>query len=145
LISEGADLYQLFDSWAGALTPEEYDIWAQRPHQSILKGAAGVPRILFVKEGPYLDKMAETGTDVISLGVQHDLAQARAAYPHLVFQGNLDEDILRTGTPDEVFAATKHCLAQGGGHRHILNLSHGVDRATPVANFEAYIRAAKEA
>ncbi len=44
LVRAGADVYQLFDSWAGELTPQEYDRWAQPYHQAILKAAAGVPR-----------------------------------------------------------------------------------------------------
>jgi uroporphyrinogen decarboxylase len=89
--------------------------------------------------------MAASGADVVSLGTRHDLAAARARFPHLVFQGNVDEELLRTGTPEQVASATRRCLAAGGGQRHIVNLNHGLDRATPVANFEAYIRAAKEA
>src|SRR5947208_3218762 len=54
LIADGADVYQLFDSWAGLLTPDEYERWSQPHHQTILKAASGVPRILFVKECPYL-------------------------------------------------------------------------------------------
>ena len=92
-----------------------------------------------------VDAMASSGADVVSLGVCHDLAAARRDYPHLVFQGNVDEELLRAGTPEQVTAATKACVAAGGGRRHIVNLSHGVDRETPVANFEAYIRAAKDA
>jgi uroporphyrinogen decarboxylase len=103
-----------------------------------------VPRILFVKECPHLDLMAASGADVISLGTRHDLAAARRQYPELVFQGNVDEELLRTGTPEQVAEATRRCVAAGGG-RHIVNLNHGVDRGTPVANFEAYIRAAKTA
>ena len=87
--------------------------------------------------------MAPTGADVVSLGTRHDLAAARATYPHLVFQGNVDEEVLRTGTPEQVAAAVRACLAAGGGRRHIVNLNHGVGKETPVANFEAYIRAAK--
>jgi len=143
LIGDGADIYQLFDSWAGMLSPQEYDFWAQPFHQAILAGATGVPRILFVKEGPYLEKMATAGAEVVSLGTQHDLAAARQTYPNRVFQGNLDENVLRIGTPEQVAEATRACLRAGGGHRHILNLNHGVDKGTPVANFEAYIRAAK--
>ena len=143
LIAEGAAVYQLFDSWAGELTAEEYEEWAQPYHQEILHGATGVPRVLFVKEGPYLDRMCQTGAEVISLGVRHDLAAARRDYPHLVFQGNVDHDILRDGTPEQVTADVRRCLAQGGGQMHIVNLNHGVDKSTPVANFEAYIRAAK--
>jgi uroporphyrinogen decarboxylase len=143
LIRDGADLYQLFDSWAGLLEPEEYKRWAQLHHEAVFAEAAGVPRILFVKEGPYLPLMAESGADVISLGTRHDLAAARRDYPHLVFQGNVDEELLRTGTPGKVAAATRACVAAGGGRRHIVNLNHGVDRDTPVANFEAFVRAAR--
>jgi uroporphyrinogen decarboxylase len=143
LIDEGAELYQLFDSWAGELNPTQYQQWAQPFHREIFAGANRIPRVLFVKEGPDLDVMTQTGADVISLGVRHDLAEARARYPNLVFQGNVDEEILQKGSREEVIAATRRCLAAGGGHRHIVNLSHGVDRATPVENFQAYIETAR--
>lgn len=143
LIREGAELYQLFDSWAGELTAPEYEKWAQPYHQEIFAGAAGVPRILFVKEGPYLDRMVQTGAEVISLGTRHDLAEARQRYPQMVFQGNVDSDVLKSGTPDEVVKAVRACLRAGGGHRHIVNLNHGVDKATPVDNFETFVRTAK--
>jgi uroporphyrinogen decarboxylase len=141
LIDDGADVYQLFDSWAGMLSPAEYDAWAQPFHTGVFAGAIGIPRILFVKEGPYLDRMCASGADVISLGTRHDLAAARRDYPNLVFQGNVNEDILREGTPEMVTQAVRACIAAGGGQRHIVNLNHGVDKATPVANFEAYVRA----
>src|SRR5713101_1471674 len=97
LIQDGADVYQLFDSWAGMLTREEYQLWAQQQQEAIFTAASGVPRILFVKEGPYLDLMTKTGAEVISLGTRHDLAAARRDYPKLVFQGNVDEKLLREG------------------------------------------------
>lgn len=142
LIAAGADAWQLFDSWAGKLTPGEYDHWAQPWHRSILADVPGVPGILFVKECPYLDKVCAAGAQVVSLGARHDLARAREEYPHLVFQGNVPESVLRSGTVGEVEAATRACLAAGGGRRHILNLSHGVDRRTPVDNVRALLRAA---
>ncbi|MBL8797557.1 MAG: uroporphyrinogen decarboxylase family protein [Planctomycetia bacterium] len=145
LTADGADLYQLFDSWAGMLDEAEYQRWAQPYHRTIFQGAAEMPRILFVKECPYLDLMAASGADVVSLGRCHDLAAARRQHPQLVFQGNVDEDILRAGTPEEVWTATRRCLAAGGGQRHIINLNHGVDKATPVENFRTYVRAAQSA
>jgi uroporphyrinogen decarboxylase len=60
-----------------------------------------------------------------------------------VFQGNVDEKILQAGTPEQVHEATRQCLSAGGGRRHILNLNHGVDKKTPVANFEAFVETAK--
>jgi uroporphyrinogen decarboxylase len=142
LVAAGADAYQLFDSWAGLLTPQEYDAWAQPFHEAIFAGATGVPRILFVKEGPYLERMCAAGAEVVSLGTRHDLAAARRDHPRLCFQGNVDEALLRSGTPEEVVAATRACVAAGGGRRHIVNLNHGVDKGTPVENFAAYVRAA---
>jgi uroporphyrinogen decarboxylase len=143
LVGEGAAAYQLFDSWAGELSASEYAEWAHPYHREILAGAAGVPRILFVKECPYLEEMTRSGAEVISLGKRHDLAAARQAFPDLVFQGNVDSDVLRSGTPASVADAVRACLRAGGGHRHIVNLNHGVDKATPVANFEAFVRAAR--
>jgi uroporphyrinogen decarboxylase len=143
LIGGGGDAYQLFDSWAGLLTPDEYARWAQPYHQAIFAQTVGTPRILFVKECPYLPELAKSGADIISLGSTHDLAAARRDYPHLVFQGNVDEEILKAGTPQQVAEATRRCLEAGGGRRHILNLNHGVDRATPVENFQAFVQAAK--
>jgi len=145
LVEEGADVYQLFDSWAGGLERSEYERWAQPYHQTIQAAVPAVPRILFVKECPFLDLMTASGADVISLGKRHDLAAARREYPRLVFQGNVDEEVLRTGTPAEVAEATRRCLLAGGGKRHIVNLNHGVDRTTPVANFEAYVNTVKNA
>src|SRR5262249_23653772 len=86
--------------------------------------------------GPYLERMCAAGADVISLGKRHDLAAARAAYPELVFQGNVDEDVLSGGTREQVIAATRACVRAGGGRRHIVNLNHGVGRSTAVGNFE---------
>ena len=143
LIADGADLYQLFDSWAGMLTPDEYARWADPYHRATLAAATGVPRILFVKECPHLAAMCASGAEVVSLGHRHDLAAARRDYPRLVFQGNVDEAVLRGGTPADVAAETRRVLAAGGGQRHVVNLSHGVGKETPVANFEAYVRAAK--
>src|SRR5262249_25671938 len=83
LVREGADVYQLFDSWAGMLARDEYERWAQPFHQEVFRNVTGVPRILFVKEGRYLDLMTASGAEVISLGTRHDLAAARRDYPHL--------------------------------------------------------------
>ena len=147
MLSLGGDAWQLFDSWAGKLSETEYDTWAQKWHVDILAKTAKAnpdkPSILFVKESPYLDKLCAAGAPVVSLGEHHNLAEARSRWPHLVFQGNVPERILRTGTPEEVRQAVKNCLSQGGGHKHILNLNHGVDRTTPPANFQAYVDTAR--
>jgi len=143
LTAGGADAYQLFDSWAGALSLVDYESWARPHHQAIFAAVRQAPSILFVKECLYLDLMVNSGANVISLGVRNDLAVARRDYPHMVFQGNVDEELLHTGTPKQIADATRRCVQAGGGHRHIVNLSHGVDRGTPPENFAAFVRAAK--
>ncbi len=143
LVGDGADVYQLFDSWAGLLEPDEYDRWAQPHHEAVFRAAGGVPRILFVKECSYLDRMCAAGAEVVSLGERHDLAAVRRQYPAMVFQGNVSERVMRTGTAAEVAAETRRVVAAGGGQNHIVNLSHGMGKEAPVENFEAYIRAAK--
>jgi uroporphyrinogen decarboxylase len=145
LVADGADLYQLFDSWAGRLTVPLYDEWAHRYHRSIFGAVSGAPGILFVKECSYLSRMTSSGATVVSLGVSHDLASARATYPELVFQGNVDEQILANDTSEQVARATASCVRQGGGRRHIVNLNHGMNRVTPIENFEAYVNAVKGA
>src|SRR5262249_39058379 len=104
LVREGADIYQLFDSLAGMLDGEEYRRWGQPRHEGIFRAVSQVPRILFVKECPFLEWMTASGADVISLGTCHDLAAARHSYPQKVFQGNVAEELLRTGTPEQVAA-----------------------------------------
>jgi uroporphyrinogen decarboxylase len=143
LAREGADAYQLFDSWAGDLEDAEYRAWAQPHHEAIFRAVRLIPSILFVKECPRLDLMVQSGADVVSLGTRHDLAAARQRFPEQAFQGNVDADLLRSGSPDEIAAAARRCVAQGGRRRHVINLSHGVHRTTPVANFEAYVQAAR--
>ena len=126
-----------------SLNRQEYENWAQSYHEAIFASLTAVPGILFVKEGPYLNLMARSGASVVSLGRRHNLAGARSQYPHLVFQGNVDEALLRSGTPELVAEATRACVLAGGGQHHIVNLNHGVDRLTATANFAAYIQAAK--
>jgi uroporphyrinogen decarboxylase len=139
LAERGADACQLFDSWAGELTREEYLQWAQPYHRAIFAALRPLPTILFVKEGPELELMASSGATAVSLGTRHDLAAARRRWPDLTFQGNVSDLLLRDGTPEQVIAATRECLAAGGGQRHVVNLSHGCDPAMPVANFEAFV------
>jgi uroporphyrinogen decarboxylase len=143
LAAAGADAFQLFDSWAGELSPEEYQQWAQPYHQTIFQGVKEIPSILFVKEGPYLDLMVQSGATAVSLGIRHDLRAVRQQYPQIIWQGNVDEELLRTGTPDQVRTATRACVQAGGGQRHIVNLNHGVDQSTPPENFAAFVEAVK--
>jgi uroporphyrinogen decarboxylase len=142
ILAAGAAAYQLFDSWAGTLTDAEYDSWALPYHQRIFNEVGG-NSIVFVKDSPDVDRLAKSGAKIVSLSKGHDLAEAKRKFPNLVFQGNVDHELLIDGSPAEVAAATERCLRAGGGSRHVLNLDHGMDRLAKVENFEAFIGAAK--
>lgn len=142
ILASGAAAYQLFDSWAGTLTDAEYDVWALPYHQRIFNEVGG-NSIVFVKDAPDVERLARSGAKIVSLSKGHDLAEAKRKFPNLVFQGNVDHELLIDGTKADVVAATERCLRAGGGSRHILNLDHGMDRLAKVENFEAFIGAAK--
>jgi uroporphyrinogen decarboxylase len=138
----GAAAYQLFDSWAGELTPDEYNEFAHPFHQEIFTAVGGLS-ILFVKDAPDVGLMTKSGAKILSLGVGHDLAGLRSQFPDMVFQGNVDHQLLVHGSAEEVGAATRRCLAAGGGRRHILNLDHGMDRLAKVECFQQFVDAAR--
>lgn len=144
LLQAGAAAYQIFDSWAGSLTAAEYREFADVHHRSIFRDVGGIS-ILFVKDNPFVDMAASSGATILSLGKHDDLHSLQTKYPHLVFQGNVDHELLIHGTPAEVRTATQKCLQAGGGRRHIVNLDHGMDRDARVENFEAFVAAAKQA
>lgn len=142
LLAQGATAYQLFDSWAGALPREEYLAYAQPYHQRIFSAVGGLS-ILFVKDCPYNDLTVQSGAKVISVGTGASIAELRKAHPELAFQGNVDHQLIVSGTEEEVREATILCLQAGGGTRHILNLDHGMDKLGKPENFAAFVEAAR--
>jgi uroporphyrinogen decarboxylase len=127
-VAAGASAVQLFDSWAGALSPIDYE---QRvlPHSARVLAAVremGVPSIHFgVGTGELLGLMAEAGPDVVGVDWRVPLDEARRRVPGKALQGNLDPAICLA--PWEAVAeATRDVLRRGGGTGHVFNLGHGV-------------------
>jgi uroporphyrinogen decarboxylase len=145
-IEAGAQMVQLFDSWAGELSRVDYREFAlpyeQKIFQALDRGV--VPTTLFINGcGTYLEDMAESGADVLSIDWRVDLASARRRIGNnLTIQGNLDPCVLLS-SPEVVTRKTRELLAAGGGVRHILNLGHGILPMTPVENARAFVSAAK--
>ena len=135
-IESGAQAVQLFESCADLVTPEVYRDFALPYHVKIFAKLGDlVPRILFAKDQPAVDLMVESGADVLSLSSRVDLADTKRLYgDRVAFQGNVDNHLLATGTPDEVAEAVLSCLRAGRHEGHILNLGHGLLRDTPVDN-----------
>jgi len=128
-VAAGASAVQLFDSWAGALTPTDYAHSVQ-PHSAAVlarAGALGVPRIHFgVGTTNLLGLMAEAGADVVGVDWRTPLGSAIGLVGHRAVQGNLDPALLVA--PTEVMTARAAEIIEAGraAHGHVFNLGHGV-------------------
>ncbi|HZF41109.1 MAG TPA: uroporphyrinogen decarboxylase, partial [Blastocatellia bacterium] len=149
-IEAGAQVVQLFDTWAGELSAADYEEFAlpyeRKVFERIHRGPSGltVPAILYVNGCSHiLEKMAESGANVLSVDWRIDLAEARRrAGDKVALQGNLDPCEL-LGTPETITESVKEILKKGGGLGHIVNLGHGILPMVPVENARAFIEAAK--
>ena len=133
-VKAGAEVLQLFDSWAGALSPSDYARFAA-PHSrrvfDALRGC-GVPLIHFVAGGAgMLAQVRAAGGDVIGLDWRIDLDRARRELGDgVAVQGNLDPAAL-LGPPAEIERHAAEVLQRAQGRPgHIFNLGHGVLPAT---------------
>ena len=128
-IGAGADAVQLFDSWAGSLSPAAYQRFVQPASSKVLAAATalGVPTIHFgVGTGELLEMFGDAGADVVGVDWRVPLASARRRLPDRAVQGNLDPTICLAPW-SAVVAETDAVLASNdGAPGHIFNLGHGV-------------------
>jgi uroporphyrinogen decarboxylase len=155
-IAAGASVIQLFDTWAGELSPSEYHAFELPATQQIFESLRGAPvtppittpitKILFAKGSTqHLESLAKSGADVVSVDWKTDLADARRKLGRQVaLQGNVDPTIL-LGPEADVRRAAAEAVAKTGGMGHILNLGHGILPGTPVANARAFVEAGHNA
>jgi uroporphyrinogen decarboxylase len=146
-IEAGAQVVQLFDTWAGLLGPSEYREWVLPVHREIAAGVdrQGAPLILYVRGSAHIvDQMLESGVDVISVDWRVDLAAvARAAGTRASVQGNLDPCAL-TAPAREIQRRVREMVEQAAPARgHILNLGHGCSPDTPVEGVRAFTEAVR--
>ncbi|MHC4091713.1 MAG: uroporphyrinogen decarboxylase [Planctomycetota bacterium] len=146
-IAAGAQAVQLFDSWVGALSPDDYREFVQPHSRSVIAGITpDVPVIHFgTGTATLLELMREAGGDVIGLDWRVDLDRAwqRIGY-NVGVQGNLDPVAL-LAEPDEIRRRVKIILDRAGGRNgHIFNLGHGILRQTPVEHAAAMVEAVHE-
>jgi uroporphyrinogen decarboxylase len=137
-VEAGADVIQVFDSWAGALSVADYRQYCLGPTTELIHRiqALGVPVIYFgVDTASLLPTFRETGADVLGLDWRIPLDMARQAVgAHIAVQGNLDPITLFA--PQAVIEArVAEILALNQGRPgHIFNLGHGIVPGTPVEN-----------
>ncbi len=146
-VEAGADVIQIFDSWAGALSIADYTEFCLPATTELVRRvqALGVPVIYFgVDTASLLPTMRRTGADVLGLDWRVDLDEAWRGLEYAVaVQGNLDpialfapQDLLRSRTEAILRAAD-------GRPGHIFNLGHGIVPGTPVENVIEVVRTVK--
>jgi len=142
-VDAGAAAVQLFDTWAGALSPDAYRRWALPSARRALSRVSGAPRLYFTKDSsPFLPWLAETTADGVALDWRVDMASARAVLGDLPVQGNLDP--IGLFAPPEVIRERVHTIIRGAGPKgHVFNLGHGITPQTPITGVEAMIEAVR--
>jgi uroporphyrinogen decarboxylase len=141
-IAAGVEAVQVFDSWAGSLSPAQFEAWVIAPTARIVAGLKArhpqVPVIGFPKgAGAKLDAYArETGVDALGLDETIDPEWAARTLPeNLPLQGNLDPLALLAGGA-ALESAVGRILSSLSGRPHIFNLGHGIVKETPIAHVE---------
>lgn len=144
-IESGAQVIQIFDSWAGSLAPEDYDIFAL-PYQkmvveAIKKKHPETPIIIYIaKSGALIERMASTGVDIVSLDWTTTIEEARGRIGNDIgIQGNLDPAILY-GPQHLIKERAEAILKMAGPRNHVMNLGHGIEATTPEANADYFVK-----
>jgi uroporphyrinogen decarboxylase len=146
-IDAGAEAVQLFDSWAGCLTPGDYERFALPYTKAVIDAVTpGIPVIHFsTGTAGSLKNIRAAGGDVIGLDWRVNLDEGWATVGHdVAVQGNLDPVAL-FATPKEIKARVAEILGRAAGRPgHIFNLGHGVLPETPVDHVVALVDAVHE-
>ncbi|PCD04507.1 uroporphyrinogen decarboxylase [Sphingomonas spermidinifaciens] len=141
----GVEAVQLFDSWSGSLSPEQFERWVIAPNKAIVGGLrARCPELVIIGfpkgAGAKLADYAEqVGVDAV--GVDETIAPewaARELPAGMPVQGNLDPLALIAGG-DALARAVDRILTAFAGRPHVFNLGHGILPDTPIAHVEALI------
>ncbi|MGH9928476.1 MAG: uroporphyrinogen decarboxylase [Pyrinomonadaceae bacterium] len=146
-IEAGAQALQLFDSWVGALSPDDYREYVLPHTRNVISGVnSGTPVIHFgTGTSALLELLREAGGDVIGLDWRVRLDEGWKRVGHdVAVMGNLDPVAL-FANQDHLQSQARAILEQAGGRPgHIFNLGHGILPETPVENVTALVDAVHE-
>lgn len=143
-VKAGADVIQIFDSWAGILGPDQYSEFSLPYISKICDAISEVPKIVFAKGAFFArEKMNSISCNVVGLDWNMDIHESRKLVPNKVLQGNLDPCALY-GTFDDVKRETKKMLAAFGREKYIANLGHGLYPDTEADKVKCFIETVKE-
>ncbi|QSG09616.1 uroporphyrinogen decarboxylase [Halapricum desulfuricans] len=141
-VAHGADVVQLFDTYAGILPPADYERHIVPRHREIV-AAVDAPTILFVRNmNGRLEQLAAADPDVAGLDWTVEMSDARERLGDLGVQGNLDPSVLFADR-ETIRERTREIIEAAGPRGHVLNLGHGVDRETPVESVQTFVETAK--
>ena len=151
-LEAGVQAVQIFDSWAGILSPADFERYALRWAKHVIAklrahpaiAARRVPIIYFVNGcAPYLSSYASSGADVLGVDWRIDLDRARAGVGDgVALQGNLDPGAL-FAPPDELRRRVEDVLRRAGPVGHVFNLGHGVQPSTDPAHVRVMVETVK--
>jgi uroporphyrinogen decarboxylase len=153
-VAAGAAAVQLFDSWVGVVSPDDWKEFVLPPTAALVAAlrTTGVPVIYFGNGATtILDRIAAVGADVYGIDWRLPIDEARArlaaggagagaggpAAPAV--QGNLDPAVL-LGPPAEIERHAADVVARGGCRGHVFNLGHGITPETPIESVEVLVR-----
>jgi uroporphyrinogen decarboxylase len=143
-VRAGADVIQIFDSWAGILGPEQYNEFSLPYISRICDAITDVPKIVFAKGAFFArERLNNVSCDVVGLDWNMDIAESRRLLSRKVLQGNLDPCALY-GSLDDVRRETRKMLTAFGQSGHIANLGHGLYPDTEVDKVKCFIDTVKE-
>ncbi len=142
----GAEVLQVFDTWASLLSAEEYAEFAYPYEKRLvdeLKPLA--PIILFVKDSSkFLKEIKKMEVPIVSIDQGISLKEARAVLgPEAILQGNFSPELLASGTHSDIRREVQAILTQARGQKHIFNLGHGVLPHTPLENVSCLVEAVR--
>ena len=138
----GAQVIQIFDSWAGQLSPIDYRCFALPYQQQIIaavkRAHPNVPIVLYINgSAGLLEQVRDSGADVFGVDWMIDIGTARTQLGSMPVQGNLDPSVL-LGSESLIRDRTMDIIRSAGPNGHILNLGHGIHRLTPVENVQLF-------
>ncbi len=148
-IDSGAQVIQMFDSWAGHLSPQDYDTFAlpyqQRIVQQVKATHPDTPLILYISgSAGVLERMGQSGVDIVSVDWTVDMAEARQRLgANIGVQGNVDPCAL-FGSKEFIRDRILDTIRKAGRSKHILNLGHGILPNTPEENAAFFFETAKQ-
>jgi uroporphyrinogen decarboxylase len=142
-IEAGADIIQIFDSWAGILSPAQYQEFSLKYISAICDAIHEVPKIVFAKGAFFArEEMNKLNCEVIGLDWNMDITESRKLMPDKILQGNLDPCALY-GSYKDIEKETAIMLSSFEAGRHIANLGHGLYPDIEVDKVKCFIAAVK--